>query len=77
MSVFDTVKNIVIENLDIKDESLVTMDATFDEDLGADSLDTVEMVMAMEEEFDIKIDESDMENLKTVGDVVRFIEANK
>lgn len=77
MSVFDTVKNIVIENLDIKDESLVTMEATFDEDLGADSLDTVEMVMAMEEEFEIKIEESDMENLKTVGDVVKFIEANK
>ena len=69
----EQVKKIVVEHLGI-DESKVTPDARFIDDLGADSLDTVELVMAFEEEFGSEISDSDAEKILTVGDAVKFIE---
>ena len=67
------VKKIVVEHLGIE-ESKVTPEAKFIDDLGADSLDTVELVMAFEEEFGSEISDSDAEKILTVGDAVKFIE---
>ena len=67
------VKQIVIDHLGI-DESKVTPDSKFIDDLGADSLDTVELVMAFEEEFGSEISDSEAEKILTVGDAVKFIE---
>ncbi len=72
-SVFDKVKAIIIEQLSVEEEE-VTMEATFVDELGADSLDIVELVMAFEEEFDIEIPDEDAEKIKTVGDAVKYIE---
>ena len=69
----EEVKKIVVEHLGI-DESKVTLDSKFIDDLGADSLDTVELVMAFEEEFGSEISDSDAEKILTVGDAVKFIE---
>ena len=71
---FDKVKKIVKEQLDVEEEK-ITPTANFIEDLGADSLDTVELVMALEEEFEVEIPDEDAENIKTVGDVVSYIES--
>jgi acyl carrier protein len=71
--VFDKVKEIIIDHLGV-DESAVKMEASLVDDLKADSLDTVEMIMSLEEEFSIDIEDSEAESLKTVGDAVRFIE---
>ena len=68
--VFDKVKSIIVEQLDA-DEAEVTMDATIQDDLGADSLDVVDLVMS----FDIEIPDEDVENIKTVGDIVKYIES--
>ena len=68
------VKNIVVEHLGIE-ESKVTPEAKFIDDLGADSLDTVELVMAFEEEFGSEISDSEAEKILTVGDAVKFIES--
>ncbi len=73
--VFEKVKNIIVEQLGVTDTS-VTMEASFIDDLGADSLDIVELVMAIEEEFDIEIPDSDAEKVVTVGDVVDYIKDN-
>ena len=73
--VFERVKKIIIEQLGTVDTA-VTMDASFLDDLGADSLDIVELVMALEEEFDIEIPDTDAEKVVTVGDVVEFIKEN-
>jgi acyl carrier protein len=70
---FDKVKKIVIEQLSVEDEKKVTPQATFMEDLGADSLDTVELVMALEEEFDIEIPDEAAEGILTVQDAVNYI----
>ena len=70
--VFDKVKGIIVEQLGVAEAS-VTMEASFIDDLGADSLDIVELVMALEEEFDIEIPDSDAEKVVTVGDVVEYI----
>ncbi|MEB3222136.1 MAG: acyl carrier protein [Candidatus Sericytochromatia bacterium] len=70
--VFERVKKIVIDRLDVGD-STVTLDAGFTEDLGADSLDTVELVMAFEEEFEVEIPDEDAEQIKTVRDAVSYI----
>ena len=75
MSTLDTVKKVVVDQLSV-DEKLVTPEARFTDDLGADSLDTVELVMALEEEFDIEIPDSDAEKVVTVGDVVDYIKDN-
>ncbi len=67
------VKGIIVENLSVKEDQ-VTPDAKFIEDLGADSLDTVELVMALEEEFGIEVPDEDAEKLQSVGDVIKYIE---
>ncbi len=68
----DRVKKIVVEHLGVEQDK-VTEDASFIDDLGADSLDTVELVMAFEEEFDIEIPDDAAEHIQTVGDAVKFI----
>ena len=72
-SVQARVKEIVCEQLGVSEEEVVP-EASFIEDLGADSLDTVELVMALEEEFGIEIPDEDAEKLMTVGDALRYIE---
>jgi acyl carrier protein len=72
---FDKVKEIIIEQLDVQADQ-VTEGASFIEDLGADSLDTVELVMALEEHFDIEIPDEDAEKIKTVRDAVAYIDKN-
>ena len=67
--VFEKIKEIIVEQLGVAETS-VTMEASFIDDLGADSLDIVELVMALEEEFDIEIPDADAEKVVTVGDVV-------
>lgn len=71
--VFEKVKSIIIEQLDVEEDK-VTMDAVIQDDLGADSLDIVDLVMAFEEEFDVEIPDDQVENVKTVGDIVKYIE---
>lgn len=73
--IFDKVKEIIIDQLDA-DENAVTQDASITDDLGADSLDVVDLVMSIEEEFDIEVPDEDVANMKTVGDIVKYIEAN-
>ena len=73
--VLEKVKGIIVEQLGVA-ENAVTMEASFIDDLGADSLDIVELVMALEEEFDIEIPDSDAEKVVTVGDVVDYIKEN-
>ena len=73
--VFEKVKGIIVEQLGVADTA-VTMEASFIDDLGADSLDIVELVMAIEEEFDIEIPDGDAEKVVTVGDVVDYIKEN-
>ena len=70
---FEKVKQIIIAQLDVQADQ-VTEDASFIEDLGADSLDTVELVMALEENFDIEIPDEAAEGITTVGDAVKYIE---
>lgn len=72
----DKIKEIVVDQLGV-DAEQVTLDANFVEDLGADSLDTVELIMAFEEEFEVEIPDSDAEKIKTVKDVVNYIESHK
>ena len=75
-SIAEQVKSIVAEQLGVKEEE-VTNDASFVEDLGADSLDTVELVMALEEEFETEIPDEEAEKLKTVGDAIKYVESMK
>ena len=70
--VFEKVKSIIVEQLGAT-ESSVTMEASFIDDLGADSLDIVELIMALEEEFDTEIPDEDAEKVVTVGDVAEYI----
>lgn len=71
----ERVKEIIVKELSVNPEQ-VTPTASFIEDLGADSLDTVELVMAFEEEFGVEVPDEEAEKLQTVGDVVKYIEAN-
>ncbi len=73
--VFEKVRDILVDQLDVEEEK-VTMDASITDDLGADSLDVVDLVMSLEEEFDVEIPDNQVENIKTVGDIVRYIEDN-
>lgn len=73
MADFEKVKSIIVEQLGV-DEAEVTPEAHFIDDLGADSLDTVELVMALEEEFGIEISDEDAEKIQTVGDVSKYID---
>ena len=70
--IFEKVKGIIVEQLGAS-ESSITSEASFIDDLGADSLDIVELIMALEEEFEIEIPDSDAEKVATVGDVVEYI----
>ena len=72
----DKIKSIVVDQLGV-DEDQVTEDASFVDDLGADSFDTVELIMAFEEEFDIEIPDEDAQKIKTVKDVMEYIEAKQ
>lgn len=76
MTTFDKVKAIVVEQLGV-DESEVTIDSTFIDDLGADSLDIVELVMAFEEEFNVEIPDDVAKKIKTVKDTVEYIDSIK
>lgn len=73
--IFDKVKQIIIEQLGVAETS-VTLEASFIDDLGADSLDIVELIMALEEEFDLEIPDADAEKVVTVNDVVDYIKEN-
>jgi acyl carrier protein len=74
--VFDRVKKIIVDRLGV-DEAKVTMEATFKDDLGADSLDVVELIMELEDEFDLEISDEDAEKIGTVGDVVTYISGHQ
>ena len=69
---FERIKEIISEQLGVSADS-ITMDTSFTDDLGADSLDLVELVMAMEEEFDIEMPDDEIENIKTVSDAVSYL----
>ena len=73
--VFDKVKEIIVEQLGVA-ETAITPDASFIDDLGADSLDIVALIMALEEEFDLEIPDADAEKVVTVSDVVEYIKDN-
>ena len=72
MNLEERVKNLVISHLGV-DAGMVTVDSSFIDDLGADSLDTVELVMAFEEEFDMEISDDEALKLRTIGDVINFL----
>jgi len=74
-SIEERVKKIIVEQLGVKEED-VTPNASFTDDLGADSLDTVELVMALEEEFETEIPDEEAEKIKTVGEVLDYIKSN-
>ena len=72
MESMDRIKKIIVDQLGV-DESKITEDSSFVDDLGADSLDIVELIMAFEEEFDIEIPDEDAEKMKTIGDAVKYL----
>jgi acyl carrier protein len=71
----EKVKKIVVEQLGVEEDE-ITMESSFIDDLGADSLDIVELIMALEEEFDLEIPDSEAEKITTVGDAVEYIKNN-
>ena len=73
--IFEKIKNIIVEQLQVSDTT-VTEESSFIDDLGADSLDLVELIMALEEEFGIEIPDEDAEKVVSVGDVVNYIKEN-
>ena len=73
---FNKVVEIIIEQLGVEDKE-ITMETSLMKDLEADSLDAVEIIMALEDEFGIEIPETEAENIKSIGDIVKYIEANK
>lgn len=74
--IFERVKDIIVDQLDVEEDK-VTMEASFRDDLDADSLDVVELVMELEDEFDLEIADEEAEKIATVGDAVEFIEDNQ
>ena len=74
--IFSRVKSIIVDRLGVE-ESKVTLEATFKDDLGADSLDVVELIMELEDEFDLEISDEDAAKIVTVGDVVTYIEQHQ
>ena len=75
--VFEKVKEILAEQLDIENPDSISMDSLLVEDLGADSLDSIDIVMSVEEEFKIEVPDEVVENMTTVADIVNFIENNE
>ncbi len=75
MDIFEKIREITAEQLDIE-ENLITMDSSFINDLEADSLDLVQLMMAFEEEFDMEISDDEAEEISTVGDAVNYIKEN-
>lgn len=73
--VFEKVKAILSEQFDVEEDS-ITPDTSISEDLGADSLDVVDLLMSIEDEFEIEIPDEEIDNIKTVGELVKYIEAN-
>lgn len=73
--VFEKVKAILSEQFDVEEDS-ITQDTNMAEDLGADSLDVVDLLMSLEDEFEIEVPDEEIENIKTVGELVRYIEEN-
>ena len=71
--VFEKIRDIICDQLQLEEED-VTMDSVLLEDLGADSIDLADLVMTFEDEFDMEISDEDLENIKTVADIVKFIE---
>ena len=71
--IFDKLKELVVDQLGVEEDE-VTMEASMQDDLGADSLDLVDLVMSVEEEYGVKVADEDLENIKTVGDIVNYIE---
>lgn len=72
--VFEKIRDIIVDQLDVNEDD-VTLDSLIVENLNADSLDVVDLIMSVEDEFEIEIPDEDVENIKTVGDVVKYIEA--
>ena len=70
---FDKIKELIVDQLDVEEDK-VTMDANIQDDLGADSQDIVDLVMSVEDAFEVKIEDEDVENIKTVGDIVNYID---
>ena len=73
--VFDKIKAILVDQLDV-DENKVTMEASITDDLGADSLDIADIVMSIEEEFNVEVPDDKLQNIKVVGDILKYIEEN-
>ncbi len=74
--VFDKVKELIVDQLGV-DEDVVTSDASIQDDLGADSLDIVDLIQTIEDEYDLSIPDEAVEGIKTVGDIVAYIENNE
>ena len=74
MDIFEKVKDLIADQLDVADKDGITEASSITDDLGADSLDVVDLVMALEDEFSVEIPEDEVENIKTVGDIVKYIE---
>ncbi|MEG0912908.1 MAG: acyl carrier protein [Oscillospiraceae bacterium] len=74
--VFEKIRDMLCEQLDIEEDK-ITMESSIVDDLGADSLDVVDLIMSLEEEFDLEIPDEEIENIKLVGDLVKYIEANE
>ena len=74
--VFEKVREIICDQLDVAEDD-VTMESNIADDLGADSLDVVDLVMSLEEEFDVEIPDEAVKDIKTVGDIVKYIEDNQ
>ena len=73
--IFEKVRDIICDQLEL-DEDVVTLDAVLLEDLGADSIDLADLVMTLEDEFEMEISDEELENIRTVADIVKFIEEN-
>ncbi|WP_297131173.1 acyl carrier protein [Terrisporobacter sp.] len=73
---FEKIKDIIAEQLGLEDADSISVETSLKEDLDADSLDAVEVIMALEDEFDIEIPDEQAENFKTIGDIVEYVEQN-
>ncbi|MBN2299796.1 MAG: acyl carrier protein [Acholeplasmataceae bacterium] len=74
--IFERIKEMIVEELNVPEEK-ITMEARLAEDLGADSIDAVELIMNIEDEFSIQVSDEEAQNIKTVGDLVKYVEALK